>query len=397
MPSIRVVNLSKRFGKVIALDRVDFYVRTREYVGILGPSGCGKTTLIKCVAGILQPEKGHVYIGEKLVDGTPPEDREIGYVFQNIALFPHMNVRDNIGYGLRVKQADLEESRRLVRETIALIKYNADPGEYPKQLSGGMQQKVAVARALASRTELLLLDEPLSALDAKVRVELRYELRKLVKDLELTAIHITHDQEEVMSIADRIIIMKKGQIVEIGTPDQLYFRPKNLFTANFLGEANFIEGKVVSSQLSIIEIKIKGGLVIEAHLKTNESEQGRVEEAEKVTRQEREEKETRFYTNQLVVAAIRPEFISISRIDSASGRRRPNTIKGKIGDSIFSGGTYVYELVLENDEHLSCRVPFDESQEVLRRGEEIKVTLDPEAILVFPYPRIGLAKEVSLE
>lgn len=396
MPSIRVVNLSKRFGKVIALDRVDFYVRTREYVGILGPSGCGKTTLIKCVAGILTG-KGHVYIGEKLVDGTPPEDREIGYVFQNIALFPHMNVRDNIGYGLRVKQADLEESRRLVRETIALIRYNADPGEYPKQLSGGMQQKVAVARALASRTELLLLDEPLSALDAKVRVELRYELRKLVKDLELTAIHITHDQEEVMSIADRIIIMKKGQIVEIGTPDQLYFRPKNLFTANFLGEANFIEGKVVSSQLSIIEIKIKGGLVIEAHLKTNESEQGRVEEAEKVTRQEREEKETRFYTNQLVVAAIRPEFISISRIDSASGRRRPNTIKGKIGDSIFSGGTYVYELVLENDEHLSCRVPFDESQEVLRRGEEIKVTLDPEAILVFLYPRIGLAKEVSLE
>jgi ABC-type Fe3+/spermidine/putrescine transport system ATPase subunit len=296
-----------------------------------------------------------------------------------------------------VKQADLEESRRLVRETIALIKYNADPGEYPEELSGGMQQKVAVARALASRTELLLLDEPLSALDAKVRVELRYELRKLVKDLELTAIHITHDQEEVMSIADRIIIMKKGQIVEIGTPDQLYFRPKSLFTANFLGEANFIEGKVVSFQYNVIEIKIKGGIVIEAHPKTNESEQGRVEEVEKVARHGRQKKEARFYPNQLVVAAIRPEFISISRIGSASGRGRLNTIKGKIGDSIFSGGTYVYELVLENDEHLSCRVPFEESQEVLRQGEEIKVSLDPEAILVFPYPRIGLAKEVSLE
>jgi ABC-type Fe3+/spermidine/putrescine transport system ATPase subunit len=260
-----------------------------------------------------------------------------------------------------------------------------------------MQQKVAVARALASRTELLLLDEPLSALDAKVRVELRYELRKLVKDLKLTAIHITHDQEEVMSIADRIIIMKKGQVVEIGTPDQLYFRPKNLFTANFLGEANFIEGKVASFQDNIIAIKIKSGFVIEAHLKTDRSEQGRVEETEKVSRQERKTKETRFYTNQLVVAAIRPELISISKMNTASSRRRPNTIQGKIGDSIFSGGTYVYELVLENDEHLTCRVPFDKSQEILKRGQAINVTLDPETILVFPYPRIGLAKEVSLE
>jgi ABC-type Fe3+/spermidine/putrescine transport system ATPase subunit len=338
------------------------------------------------VAGILQQNKGHVYIGEKLVDGTPPEDRGIGYVFQNIALFPHMNVRDNIGYGLRVKQADVEESRRIVSETIALIKFNADPGEYPSELSGGMQQKVAVARALASKTELLLLDEPLSALDAKVRVELRYELRKLVKDLKLTAIHITHDQEEVMSIADRIMIMKRGQIVEVGTPDQLYFRPKTLFTANFLGEANFIEGKVVSIQDSILAMKIRNGIVIEAHLKTDGAGETTVEEPK-----------TRFFANQLVVAAVRPEFISISKMESRLGRRRPNTIQGKIEDSVFSGGTYVYELILENDEHVTCRVPFDESQEPWKKGEAVTVTLDSEATLVYPYPRIGLAKEISLE
>jgi ABC-type Fe3+/spermidine/putrescine transport system ATPase subunit len=397
LPSIRVTNLSKRFGRVIALDKVDFSVRNREYIGILGPSGCGKTTLIKCIAGILQPEKGHVYIGDKLVDGTPPEDRGIGYVFQNIALFPHMNVKDNIGYGLRVKQVDFEESRRLVSETIALIRYNADPGEYPRELSGGMQQKVAVARALASRTELLLLDEPLSALDAKVRVELRYELRKLVKDLKLTAIHITHDQEEVMSIADRIIIMKKGQIVEIGTPAQLYFRPRNLFTANFLGEANFIEGEVQDIQKDMMTIKIKEGIILEAPLKAEGQEETVGEETENNFPREKKSSANEFFTNQLVVAAIRPEFISFSKRGSVPSVRRRNTIRGEIGDRIFSGGTYVYGLVLENDLHLSCRVPFDESREMPEQGEEINVTLDPQAILVFPYPRIGLAKEISLE
>jgi ABC-type Fe3+/spermidine/putrescine transport system ATPase subunit len=260
-----------------------------------------------------------------------------------------------------------------------------------------MQQKVAVARALASKTELLLLDEPLSALDAKVRVELRYELRKLVKDLKLTAIHITHDQEEVMSIADRIMIMKRGQIVEVGTPDQLYFRPKTLFTANFLGEANFIEGKVVSIQDNILAMKIRNGIVIEAHLKTDGAGETIVEHPKKDACHKRMPEKTRFFSNQLVVAAVRPEFISISKMDSPLGHRRPSTIQGKIEDSVFSGGTYVYELILENDEHLTCRVPFDESQEPLRKGEAVTVTLDSEATLVYPYPRIGLAKEISLE
>jgi ABC-type Fe3+/spermidine/putrescine transport system ATPase subunit len=260
-----------------------------------------------------------------------------------------------------------------------------------------MQQKVAVARALASKTELLLLDEPLSALDAKVRVELRYELRKLVKDLKLTAIHITHDQEEVMSIADRIMIMKRGQIVEVGTPDQLYFRPKTLFTANFLGEANFIEGKVVSIQDNILAMKIGNGIVIEAHLRADGAGGAIVEHLKGDPRHRRMPEKTRFFSNQLVVAAVRPEFISINKVERPLGHRRPNTIQGKIEDSVFSGGTYVYELILENDEHLTCRVPFDESQEPLRKGEAVTVTLDSEAILVYPYPRIGLAKEISLE
>lgn len=395
MPSIRAVNVSKRFGRVIALERVDFHVRNGEYVGILGPSGCGKTTLLKCLAGILKPDRGHIYIGEKLVDDLPPEDRRVGYVFQNIALFPHMNVRENIGYGLRVREADEDESRRLISEMIALIKFNADPRSYPRELSGGMQQKVAVARALASKTELLLLDEPLSALDARVRVELRTELKKLVKDLKLTAIHITHDQEEVMSISDRIIVMKRGQIVETGTPEQLYFRPKTLFTANFLGEANFIEGRIAGIQNGLFTLRLKNNALIEVHTRREEAEE---EPAEGKVEPKRKTKQKKtFELNMLVVAVIRPEFISLHEIESARIRKATNTFKATVDKAVFSGGTIRYELTLENEDRVTSRAPMDQSNQSFKTGEEVMATLDPNAILLYPYPRIGLAREISLE
>ncbi|WXG44708.1 MAG: ABC transporter ATP-binding protein [Promethearchaeati archaeon SRVP18_Atabeyarchaeia-1] len=397
MPSIRVANLTKRFGKFVALDKVDFHVKNGEYIGILGPSGCGKTTLIKCIAGILKQDKGHVYIGEKLVDGMPPEDRGIGYVFQNIALFPHMNVRENIGYGLRVRQVDAEESRRLVSEMIALIRFSADSHSFPRELSGGMQQKVAVARALASRTELLLLDEPLSALDALVRVELRYELKKIVKELKLTAIHITHDQEEVMSVADRIIIMKKGQVVEVGAPDQLYFEPNTLFTANFLGEANFIECKIAETEDNTVTLRLRSGQLIKAHLK--EQDRGEVEtdlEAGSAKKREKRPKNS-FAANMLVVAAVRPEFVLLSEAGGAHTREKANTLPARITKTIFSGASIRCELTLDGGDHIMSRIPIDKSWEELRIGEDVSVTLDANSILVYPYPRIGLEREISLE
>ena len=397
MPSIRVVSLTKRFGKIIALDKVSFYVKNGEYIGILGPSGCGKTTLIKCIAGIWKQSKGHVYIGEKLVDGIPPEDRGIGYVFQNIALFPHMNVRENIGYGLRVKQVDAEESRRLVSEMIALIKFNADPHEYPRELSGGMQQKVAVARALASRTELLLLDEPLSALDALVRVELRYELKRLVKELKLTAIHITHDQEEVMSVADKIIIMKKGQVVEIGTPERLYFKPRTLFTANFLGEANFLEGRVARIENNTLTLRLRNEQLIEAHLKKEETEKTETSDEDGTSKRKGKPTDTNFVQNMLVVAAIRPEFVQIARNTGKRIAGKLNDLPGRVTKTIFSGGTVRCDVSLGNGDHLMCRITGDDSAGHLKIGEEVLVSLDADEILVYPYPRIGLEKEISLE
>jgi ABC-type Fe3+/spermidine/putrescine transport system ATPase subunit len=397
MPSIKVVDLTKRFGRIIALDKVNFYVRDGEYIGILGPSGCGKTTLIKCVAGIWKQTRGRVYIGEKLVDGMPPEDRGIGYVFQNIALFPHMNVRENIFYGLRVKQVDTEESRRIVSEMIALIKFNADPHSYPRELSGGMQQKVAVARALASKTEVLLLDEPLSALDALVRVELRYELKKLVKELRLTAIHITHDQEEVMSVADRIIIIKKGRVVEVGTPEQLYFRPKTLFTANFLGEANFLEGRLAKIDGDTLTLKLRGEKLIQARLKREEPviEDGGTKKRTKKKKELTEKGD--FVLNMLVVAAIRPEFISMGKPEATSLQSGTNILQGRVSRTVFSAGSIRCDLSLVNGDHVMCRIPHDRSGERVKVGGMVSVCLDPDAILVYPYPRPGLTREISLE
>ncbi len=245
MPKIRVEGVKKSYGKVVALNGVNLTIRDGEYLSIVGPSGCGKTTLIKSIAGVVQPDGGDIFIDDNKVTQLPIEDRGVGYVFQEIALFPHMNVYDNVSYGLMVKGVTPLEREVPVEEMLHMMNLEDYVSLYPNELSGGARQKAAISRALTSGSTLLLLDEPLGALDLKVRTVLRYELRKLVKDLGLTAVHVTHDQEEALSISDRIVVMKAGKIVEVGLPIQLYMRPKEIFTAKFLGEANFITGEIV--------------------------------------------------------------------------------------------------------------------------------------------------------
>jgi ABC-type Fe3+/spermidine/putrescine transport system ATPase subunit len=195
MPIVELKRVSVIFGNVIAVDEVDLRIQDGEYVTILGPSGCGKTTLIRAIAGILEPTRGEVFIAGKNMKGVPIEERDIGYVFQNIALFPNMNVTNNVGYGPRVHEKDKEEQVEIARKYLELVKLLDKMQMFPSELCGGEQQKVSLARALATGAKLLLLDEPLSALDARVRVDLRYELRRLVKRLGLTTVHVTHDQE----------------------------------------------------------------------------------------------------------------------------------------------------------------------------------------------------------
>jgi len=196
LPDVRLVNVTKRFGKIVAVNNVSLHVYDKEYFSLLGPSGCGKTTLLRLIAGLIQPDEGEIYIGDRLVNDVPPEDRDIGFVFQTFALFPHMNSWDNVIYGPRVKGFDMEKASTIGHEVLEMVRLHERLDAFPNELSGGMMQRIAVARALAAGAKLLLLDEPLGQLDAKVRNELRYEIRRMAKDLELTAIHVTHDQAE---------------------------------------------------------------------------------------------------------------------------------------------------------------------------------------------------------
>ena len=240
MPDVKIVNVTKKYGNVYALDNVTLTIHDKEYFSLLGPSGCGKTTLLRLIAGLIEPDSGEIYIGDRRVDKVPPEDRDIGFVFQTFALFPHMTAWGNVLYGPKVKNYNEKEAKIIGHEVLELVKLNERLNAYPSELSGGMMQRVAVARALAAGAKTLLLDEPLGQLDAKVRNEIRYEIRRMAKDLKLTAIHVTHDQAEAMSISDRIAVMKKGKIVQIGSPQDLYIKPNSLFVAHFIGESNFL-------------------------------------------------------------------------------------------------------------------------------------------------------------
>src|SRR5512138_976798 len=262
MPEVRVVNVTKRYGKTYALDNVSLTIHDQEYFSLLGPSGCGKTTLLRLIAGLIEPDSGEIYIGNKLVNDVPPEDRDIGFVFQTFALFPHMTAWDNVTYGPKVKGFDMKEATTVGHEVLELVKLHERLDAYPNELSGGMMQRTAVARALAAGAKTLLLDEPLGQLDAKVRNEIRYEIRRMAKDLKLTAIHVTHDQAEAMSISDRIAVMKKGKIIQVGTPQELYMHPNSIFVAFFIGESNFLEGYITCIEDDVAEIELRQGVKI---------------------------------------------------------------------------------------------------------------------------------------
>jgi len=240
MPAIQIRNASKYYGSVKALHNVDLDINDGEYVVLLGPSGCGKTTLLKIIAGIVEPSSGTVSLAGTDITGLAPEDRGIGFVFQNYALFTHMSALENAAYGRLARGETREKALRIGREMLQMVHLGERAEALPKELSGGMQQRLAIARALATGSKLVLLDEPMNALDAHIRVELRDELRRMAKQLGLTVIHVTHDQEEAMALADKIVIMRKGKILQVGPPKEVYDRPSGPFVASFLGEANFM-------------------------------------------------------------------------------------------------------------------------------------------------------------
>lgn len=256
MVEVRLENVTKKFGDIIAVDNVSFEVREGEILTLLGPSGCGKSSTLRTVAGFYYPDSGTIYFGDKDITNVPPQDRNTAMVFQNYALWPHMSVRNNVTYGLKLRDVPKEEQKKRAADALRMVQMEKFIDRMPNKLSGGQQQRVAVARCLVVNPDVLLMDEPLSNLDAKLRIETRRDIRDLVKELDLTAIYVTHDQEEALSISDYIIVMDEGRIRQRGKPRDIWERPANSFVGTFIGEANLLELPVqsVTNGTGVIQI-----------------------------------------------------------------------------------------------------------------------------------------------
>ncbi|HZA27764.1 MAG TPA: ABC transporter ATP-binding protein [Actinomycetota bacterium] len=260
-PDLEVDGLVKRFGPTLAVDHVSFSLAPGEFYSLLGPSGCGKTTTLRIVAGFEHPEAGTIRIRGSDISRLPPHHRHVNTVFQHYALFPHLSVEDNVGYGLRQQNLPLEETRRRLEDALDVVRLRELRDRYPRQLSGGQQQRVALARALVNEPAVLLLDEPLAALDLKLRKAMQGELKKLQERVAVTFLYVTHDQEEALTLSDRIAVMNGGKILQEGTPQEIYERPTSRFVADFIGQTNFFEGQVEEIG-AVTVVRETGGLVL---------------------------------------------------------------------------------------------------------------------------------------
>ncbi|NSW91466.1 MAG: ABC transporter ATP-binding protein [Firmicutes bacterium] len=248
-PIIRLVNISKDYNGTEALKNINLYIRKNEFLTLLGPSGCGKTTTLRIIGGFEQPNTGEVFFEGKNITNLPPYKRKVNTVFQRYALFPHMDVTENIAFGLKIKKMDKKVINRKVGEVLELVNLKGFEKREVDSLSGGQQQRVAIARALVNEPEVLLLDEPLGALDLKLRKDMQVELKRIQKILGITFVYVTHDQEEALSMSDTVVVMKDGTIQQIGTPEMIYNEPKNAFVADFIGESNIVPGKMIKDYL----------------------------------------------------------------------------------------------------------------------------------------------------
>jgi iron(III) transport system ATP-binding protein len=256
---ITIERLTKRFGEKTVLQGIDVRIAAGELFFLLGPSGCGKTTLLRAVAGLNEPDEGRILAGDREVTHLPPHQRDMGMVFQSYALWPHLTLRENIAFGLEMRGIRKSEAGPRVMRALEMVKLADRAGSKPNELSGGQQQRVALARALVIEPQCLLLDEPLSNLDAKLRLEMRTEIRRICKGAGLTAIYVTHDQKEALSIADRLAILDQGRLLQVGSPQEVYTRPNSRFVAQFIGETTFIEGRVKAVRDGCADVETAAG------------------------------------------------------------------------------------------------------------------------------------------
>jgi putative spermidine/putrescine transport system ATP-binding protein len=345
MASVAMEHILKRYGDFAAVDDLSLAVENGEFLVLLGPSGCGKTTTLRILAGFIEPSGGIIRIGGKDVTAEPPYRRNIGLVFQNYALFPHLSVFENVAFGLRRRKAPAAEIDRRVAEALELVRLDAHGDRLPRQLSGGQQQRVAIARALVIRPDILLLDEPLSNLDAKLRLDVRGELRRLQRALGMTTIMVTHDQDEAMSVGDRLVVMDKGRVQQIGSPATLYGAPSSRFVASFIGRANFLSGQ--TSGVARQFVAASGLRLTIAHLGNG--------------------------ANTLM---IRPERIEMS----ATRPSGENVFAATIEDATFLGPAQDIDLRLESGDRLQAVLPAAAANGgYWQPNKPVFIRIDPEA------------------
>src|SRR5688572_19134182 len=258
---VLIRNLTKKFGNTAALRNISLEIESQELFFLLGPSGCGKTTLLRTIAGFYQPDGGDLLFGGKSMAGVPPHQRNTGMVFQNYALWPHMTVAQNVAYGLEVRSVTAEEKKQRVAEALEIVRMEKYAARTPNQLSGGQQQRVALARALVIKPDVLLLDEPLSNLDAKLRLEMREEIRRIHAQTKITTIYVTHDQKEALSLATRMAVLRDGVVEQIGDPRTVYRVPANRFAADFIGETNWVSGEAKSVSSETLSVQTETGAI----------------------------------------------------------------------------------------------------------------------------------------
>ena len=350
MTHLALTNICKQFGETAAVQDFNLDVARGEFVSFLGPSGCGKTTTLRIIAGFEVPTTGKVILDDVEITDKAPNQRNVGMVFQAYALFPNMSVAQNIGFGMQIHRESKAAIKQRVEEMLALIHLEKKGNSYPYQLSGGQQQRVALARALANRPQVLLLDEPLSALDAKIRVSLRAEIRAIQRKLGITAIYVTHDQEEALSISDRIVVMYEGKIEQVGTPFEIYNFPQTAFVASFVGTLNTAAAEVVDPSLRLLRID---GIQLES--------------AEDLTGKQKGDK---------VTIAIRPE-----RFNFIAQERKANVIDCQIDNITFLGSVVRIQLLIGSNRFYmdTFNNPFLELPKI---GDKAQITCSREAVLV---------------
>lgn len=355
MSEIIIQNLRKNFGTTEALRDLSISIEKGDLVSLLGPSGCGKTTLLRLIAGFETPSDGHIYLRDRKITEITPQKRNIGIVFQDYAIFPTMNVFNNVAYGLKVKKISKEEIADLVAEYLELVGLTGYEKRLPSQLSGGQQQRVALARALVIKPDVLLLDEPLSNLDAALRLNIRKEIRKIQQALGITTIFVTHDQEEAMSISDKIFVLRQGELMQHGHPEEIYRTPQNDFVAGFIGKSNILYGRVLGDEDGITAVKVGENIY---YSKSDE----------------------RIPTGTDVWLSLRPQYIQLK---DGMGPVKRNTVSGTINYIEYLGGLVKGEIFVSNELTLEFEQAINgNSASDLKQSQSVTGTFKAEDVVI---------------